>query len=272
MEPVSTGGVVRVSVTASGKILLEDREVSLSALDDALQTAKIEGATIQYDREDPASEAPAEVMQVMKLITDKRLRIALPAMPDTSESAPRPSNVLEFPGAESFFTKVRRKAAGVRSVSVVRSELAHFMLPAPPQGTINEQMIAGVRAVVAAEEPRNIAAIAAADALAGDPSKPPSLPDIARRVPFFGLLMGLAYVGHAVWIFEAVASLLNDGCEDADVLIVDSNAIATLPSGWSETASGVMRNPNILVYDRNREKLGAICTAGEVPGRIEFPN
>ena len=163
-------------------------------------------------------------------------------------------------------------AAGA-AMTATTAQTATFGNPdAPPQGAISEQMIASVKAVVTSEEPRNIAAIAAADALAGDPSKPPSLPDIARRVPFFGSLMGLAYVGHAVWIFEAVAALLSDGCEDADVLIVDSNAIATLPSGWSESASGVMRNANILVYDRNREKIGAMCTAGVVPGRIEFPN
>ena len=59
---------------------------------------------------------------------------------------------------------------------------------------------------------------------------------------------------------------------DADVLVVDSGAIAALPQGWDEDAAVVMRNPNILVYDRNRQKIGAIRTAGEVPGRIEFPS
>ncbi|HEY3838466.1 MAG TPA: hypothetical protein VGL72_17925 [Bryobacteraceae bacterium] len=257
---------------ASGKILLEGREVSLAELESALKTAKLDGATIHYYQENPAGEPPAEWMAVMKLIADNRLRIALTPLAESSESAPRPSNVLEFPGTESFFSKVRRKTAGSRSVSLVRSELTHFILPAPPAGTISEQMVAGVKAVLNSDQPRNIGAIAAADALAGDPSKPPTLPDVARHVPFFGLLMGLAYLGHAVWIFEAVASLLADGCEEADLLLVDSNAIATLPSGWSETVSGVMRNPNILIYDRNRQKIGAMCTAGEVPGRIEFPN
>jgi hypothetical protein len=98
------------------------------------------------------------------------------------------------------------------------------------------------------------------------------MPDIARHVPFLGLLVGLAYVGHAVWIFDAVPALMPAGCEDADVLVVDSNAVATLPSGWMDDARLVMRNPNILVYDRVRQKVGALITAGEVPGAIEFPN
>jgi hypothetical protein len=272
MESSSPGEIVKVGVTASGKILLEGREVSLDELATALQAAKLDGATVQYTRENPTGEAPAEAMAVMKLITDNRLRIAFAPSQESSDDAPRASNVVEFPGTESFFSKVRRKAEGSHGVSVVRSELVHYIVPAPPQGTIGEQMIAGVKAVLNSEQPRNIAAIAPADALAGDPARPPALPEIARHVPFFGLLMGLAYLGHTVWIFEAVASLLADGCEDADVLIVDSNAIATLPSGWSENVSGVMRNANILVYDRNRRKIGAMCTAGEVPGRIEFPN
>jgi hypothetical protein len=272
MESSTPGGIVKVGVTASGKILLEGHEVSLDGLAAALEAAKLDGATVQYTRENPTGEAPSEAMAVMKMITDNRLRIAFTPAPESTDDAPRPSNVVEFPGAETFFSKVRRKAEGSHGVSVVRSELTHYIVPAPPQGTISEQMIAGVKAVLNSEQPRNIAAIAAADALAGDPLRPPTLPEVARHVPFFGLLMGLAYLGHTVWIFEAVASLLSDGCEDADLLIVDSNAIATLPSGWSENASGVMRNANILVYDRSRQKVGAMCTAGVVPGRIEFPN
>ena len=258
---------MKISVLASGRILLDGREVSLTELEEALHVAKLGGATVQYDRENPASEAPPEADEVIKRISANRLRVALPTADDG-----RPSNVIEFPGVETFFAKVRRKAAGNRGVSLVRPDQKHFILPAPPQGSINPQMIEGVKSVVSSEQPRNIAAIAAADALAGDPSKPPTLPDVARRVPFFGLLIGLGYVGHAVWIFEAIPSMMTAGCEEADMLIADSNAIATLPPSWLEDAGAVMRNPNILIYDRARQKVGAIRVAGEVPGRIEFPN
>jgi hypothetical protein len=258
---------VRISVLASGAILLEGREVSLSELANALQTAKLNGATVQYHRENPASKAPPEAEAVIKLIAAHRLRIAF-----TPEPGSRPSNVLEFPGIETFFAKVRKQAAGSRGVSLVRPDQVHFMLPAPAPGSINPQMVAGVRSVIASEQPRNIAAIATTGALAGDPAKPPTLPDVARHVPFFGLLIGLAYVGHAVWIFEGVPSMMPAGCEDADVLIIDSEAVATLPSDWAVDAGLVMKNPNILVFDRNRQKVGALRTAGEVPGRIEFPN
>jgi hypothetical protein len=265
-EAGSSGGVVNIRVLASGQILLEGREVSLSELDDALYNAKLEGSTVLYDRENPDTAGPPEAEAVMKLITANRLRIAFAPQPD------RPSKVIEFPGIETFFAKIRRQAAGHRGVSLVRADQVVYNLPAPPQGSISPQMVEGVNSVVSSEQIRNIAAVAAADALAGDPSKPPTLPDVARQVPFFGLLIGFAYVGHAVWIFEAIPAMMPSGCEDADILIVDSNAIATLPEGWVEDAGAIMRNPNILVYDRSRHKVGAMRTAGEVPGRIEFPN
>jgi hypothetical protein len=207
----------------------------------------------------------------MKLIAANRLRIALSTAAEEGPEAARPSNVIEFPGNEVFFSKVRRLAGGNRGISLVRADQTHYVLPAPPPGTINEQMVAGVKSVVSSEQPRNIAAIAAADALAGDPSRPPQVTDVARHVPFFGLLVGLAYVGHPVWIFEAQPSMMPAGCEEADILILDSNAIATLPPGWAVDAGAVMRNPNILMFDRTRHKIGALRTAGEVPGRIEFP-
>ena len=259
---------MKVSVLASGRILLDEREVSLAELEEELRAAKIRGATVQYYRENPRSEAPPEADAVMKLITANRLRIALFTEPDFR----RDSNVIEFPGFEVLFSKVRRQAAASRGVSIVRPDQSWFVLPAPPQGTIDAKMINVVKGVIPSEQPRNVAAVAAAGALAIDAGQTPAMPDVARRVPFFGLLIGLAYTGHAVWMFEASSALMSAGCEDADVLIIDSNALATLPSGWAVDAGAVMRNPNILVYDRHRQKVGAMRTAGEVPGRIEFPN
>jgi hypothetical protein len=265
-ESGSPGATVKIAVLASGRILLDGDEVSLGELDAALQVAKLRGATVEYSRENPAGEASPVVDEVMKLITANRLRIAL-----ATESDSRPSNLIEFPGIETFFSKVRRQAAKTRGVSLVRPDQIVYGLPAPPEGSLNPQMVEGVKSVFSSDTPRSIAAIAPADALAGDPAKPPTLPDIARRVPFLGLLIGFAYVGHAVWIFEAQPSMMPAGCEDADILLVDSNAIATLPADWAEDAAAVMKNPNVLVFDRSRHKIGVLRTAGEVPGRIEFP-
>lgn len=255
---------------ASGRILLDGREISLSELDEALQDAKLRGATVRYYRENPEAEGPPEAEAVMKLIVANRLRIALSTAPDSTEPG-RAANVVEFPAIETFFARMRKQIAGKRGVSLIRADQKHFFLPAPPEGSIAKQMVEGVKSVVSSDQPRNIAAIAAAGALEQASAKQPTLEEVAKHVPFFGLLIGLAYIGHLVWIFEALPSMMPAGCEEADVLIVDSTALVSLPSGWAEDAGAVMRNPNILVYDRNRQKVGAMRTAGEVPGRIEFP-
>jgi hypothetical protein len=273
---------LKVSVLASGSILLDGREIGLSELEEAFQAAKLNGSVVKYYRENPEGESPPEVEAVLKLIIANRMRVALYTTPDFSrqpelETAPQASNVIEWPGIEVFFAKVRKQAAGSRGVSLVRPDRVHFILPAPPPGAISPQMIEGVTAIIPSEQPRNVAAIAVRGALAAgapakDPAKPPALPEIAKRVPFFGLLIGLAYTGHAVWIFEASPEVVTAGCEEADVLIVDSEALSSLPKGWAEDAALAMRNANILVYDRGTQKIGALRIAGEIPGRIEFPS
>jgi hypothetical protein len=253
---------VNVSVLASGKILLDEREVSLRELEEAFDEARVNGTVVYYTREKPHEQAPTEAEAVMKMITDRRLRVALTGA----------TNVIAVPGIEAFFAKVRKRAAESRGVSLVRPDRTHFILPSPPEGSIGAQMVEGVKAVIPSDQPRCIAAMTAPGALAGDPSQKPSLPEVAKRVPFMGLLVGLAYTGHAVWMYEGSAEWAAAGCEEADVLIVDSDAIATLPADWAVDAARVMRNANVLAYDRSRHKIGAIRTAGEVPGRIEFVN
>ncbi len=76
------------------------------------------------------------------------------------------------------------------------------------------------------------------------------LADITRAIPFIGMLMGLAYIGHAVWIFEGHASALAAGCRDADVLIVDSAMAPFLAADLKAVVSAVMRRPEIYLHDR----------------------
>ena len=68
--------------------------------------------------------------------------------------------------------------------------------------------------------------------------------------------MGLATIGHAVWIFDAATvTLLAVGCKDADFLIVDSASLESLSPGWQATAAKSMRSPQILVHDRATHRL-----------------
>ena len=84
----------------------------------------------------------------------------------------------------------------------------------------------------------------------------PSLEAVNQAIPFFGILMGFATIGHAVWIFDPDTPVaLNPGARQADVLIVDSDRLSALPAGWQETVALVMRKPQILVHDRATHQL-----------------
>ena len=74
--------------------------------------------------------------------------------------------------------------------------------------------------------------------------------DISGTIPFLGILMGFAYIGHSVWVFEGHSSALRAGCREADVLIVDGGMVPHLQKDWLSIASSSMRKPEIYVHDR----------------------
>ena len=84
------------------------------------------------------------------------------------------------------------------------------------------------------------------------------------------MLMGLTYIGHAVWVFEGHPSAFVAGCRHADVLIVDSSMLGGLEDGWEDRAAAVMRNANILVHDRSTFQLRILHKVGEQLGALGF--
>ena len=74
--------------------------------------------------------------------------------------------------------------------------------------------------------------------------------DAGRAIPFLGFLLGFAYIGHAVWVFEGHPSALAFGCRDADVLLVDSAMVPFLQQDWASVAAKTMKRPEIYIHDR----------------------
>jgi hypothetical protein len=74
--------------------------------------------------------------------------------------------------------------------------------------------------------------------------------DISKTIPFFGIFLGFAYIGHAVWVFEGHASALAAGCKDANVLIVDGEMVPHLQTDWVSVAANVMKGREIYIHDR----------------------
>ncbi|HUJ50089.1 MAG TPA: hypothetical protein VLW25_07805, partial [Bryobacteraceae bacterium] len=125
----------------------------------------------------------------------------------------------------------------------------------------------GLGRLIPAGVQRNVAVISCTE-FGAEPT--PSVAEVNNAIPFFGLLMGLSYLGHAVWVFEGHASALQAGCWSADALLVDSAIIPLLPPDWQETARGAMRNANILVHDRATFQLRVVSKVGDASDQLGF--
>lgn len=158
----------------------------------------------------------------------------------------------ELPNIEELFEKARKAAAGEgeqalaqpgQHVIVVTPGRMLMFQPCPPPGSMPPSQVASIEQMISPKVKRNVAAIAYTELGA-------LTSNISKAVPFFGFLLGFAYIGHAVWVFEGHPSALAAGCRDADVLIVDSGMVPHLQKDWMAIASSVMRTAEIYVHDR----------------------
>jgi hypothetical protein len=152
---------------------------------------------------------------------------------------------------QDSFETVRAKA-GQGQLVIVRPDGLYLLLPALRKENVKPDMLSGVERMLPSTTKRNVAVIGDTTWAAGES---PSLEKANQAIPFFGMLMGFACIGHSVWIFDGSADVFESGCREADVLIVDSARLAALSSDWQPNAVKVMRNPQILVHDRTTYQL-----------------
>ena len=287
---------LKVSVLASGAILLDGEPVEPSELESAFGRAQKEDGAVLYYRESAQGAAPPQALEVMQLVVKYRLPISLCSKPDFSDyidrygqSHPRIEGMSRATRADPFephmpdvdlrpaideiFALARKKASGEdgpRGVVIVRPDRGLLMLPPPPESPELAANAEGLRGMIPPEVKRGIAVIANTGYTMAKQAAPPSLPDSGRAIPFLGMLIGFSYIGHAVWLFEGHASAIAAGCRDADVLLVDSAMLPFLADGWEKTAAEVMRNANIVVHDRKTFRLLIMRKAGANQDRIDF--
>jgi hypothetical protein len=126
--------------------------------------------------------------------------------------------------------------------------------PCPAPGSMADASVQGVERMIPSTVKRNIAAIAYTELEALQK-------DAGRAIPFLGFLLGFAYIGHAVWVFEGHSSALAAGCRDADLLLVDSAMLPFLQPDWAAVASKAMRRPEIYIHDRASYSLKKLVRA-----------
>lgn len=177
--------------------------------------------------------------------------------------APHMPEVDVLPGIEATFDTARRAAAGEgelptrgagRHVVIITPGRMLMFQPCPPAGSMPPAQVAAIEQMIPRAVRRNIAAIASTEL-------PAVQTDAARAIPFLGFLLGFAYIGHAVWVFEGHASALAAGCRDADVLLVDGGMAPHLQQDWQAVAAGAMRRAEIYVHDRTTFTLRRIRPA-----------
>jgi hypothetical protein len=138
------------------------------------------------------------------------------------------------------------------------------MVPTPAETPAVRIMAANLDKLIPAATRRNITGIGYTLASALQASH------ANQSAPFFAILVGLCQIGHHVWVFEGHASALEAGCRETDVLIIDSAMRPLLAQGWMDTVAAVMRNSNILVFDRTSAKFVVLRQVGNRRDQIEF--
>ena len=243
--------ILKVSVLASGAVLLEGEPVSLEGLLAKLESAKTDRPVVWYYREAAEGEPPAQAMQVMKMVVENRLPISLSSKPDFSDyvdlkgqSHPRNATWADAVAV------VREKTAGGKYAGLIRPDRSYMLVPSPAKSSVPAQMIQMMEKMIPPRPPRNVAVIADTYFTWKIGGGIPSLEEVGREIPFFGMLLGMACIGHSVCVFPGTDESLAAGCEGADVLVVDERQIPALAADWKEAAARAMRSPNILIHEK----------------------
>jgi hypothetical protein len=154
------------------------------------------------------------------------------------------------PDIAKVFDKARQAAVGenpgpgsARNVVLVTPGRMLMLQPCPPPGSMPQSAVEQIERLAPSTRKRKIAVIAYTElrAVTGD---------LAKAIPFFGMLSGMAYIGHAVWIFEGHASALAEGSKDADILIADGAMVPHLAADWPKLARS--QAPSLLIYVHDR--------------------
>jgi hypothetical protein len=174
------------------------------------------------------------------------------------------------------FVAARRLASDADSkyVVLVRPNRTILAIPSPPAGSIPSEQAAKMAQMIPPGPPRNVAVIAPTEfAIApGDEGSAKSSSELLaanKAIPFFGILSGLAYSGHSVWVFDGQSYALAPACRDSDLLLIDSIFASKLTTKTVADAAAVMRNANILIHDRASFGLRVLRKVG-TSDKLEF--
>jgi hypothetical protein len=87
----------------------------------------------------------------------------------------------------------------------------------PKPGSMDKKAVEPIEFMFSSKAPQNITVISFNDLASAPQTVSPAT--LAQKIPFFGILVGMAYIGHSVVVFEGHPSALVGGLRDATMLI-----------------------------------------------------
>jgi hypothetical protein len=151
----------------------------------------------------------------------------------------------------TVFSKARDLSAGAetgRSVAIVTPGRLIMPVACPPANAVSLQMLDGVRRIVPENPKQRITVIANNNVVAAGAF---TAREANALIPFLGYLMGMAFDGHTVVVFEGHPSAIAAGCEGSTLLLVDQSVVGYLQPDWASAAASAMIAPNILMFGRD---------------------
>jgi hypothetical protein len=153
-----------------------------------------------------------------------------------------------------------RLAPAQRCIGILTPGRLLMIVNAPMPGSVPDQFVAQVKALLPSDKPLNITAISFT-------ALDPLMKDKAKCIPMLGQLLGFAYVGHNVLVFEGHSLALEHALQGCDVLWIDSAMLPFLEEGWIDVAYRmVTAPPRILVADRKNGQVLPVVKSNDAKG------
>lgn len=193
------------------------------------------------------------------------------------EGSPRPEDIFEphMPGVElmsdmdGLFRMAREQSErgefpegewvkGRRSVAIVTPGRLVMFQPCPLPGSMSGAHVEGAKELMPPDPPLKISVVSytLVEAFMEDETK-------LKVIPFLGFLIGFAYIGHNVVVFEGHPTAFESGVRDADVLIIDSGMLPFIQEDWFHAARRVMR-PGAKIFVHQRKSFTLLPVAPSV--------
>lgn len=142
-----------------------------------------------------------------------------------------------------------RLAPGQHCIGILTPGRLLMFVSAPKPGSVPDQFVAQVKALLPSDKPLKITAISFT-------ALDPMMRDKTKCIPMLGQLLGFAYVGHNVLVFEGHPSALESSLKGSDVLWIDSGMLPFLQEDWVDAAYRALpARPRILIYNRQTNRL-----------------